>query len=220
MPQDSLESETHLVAEAASADRDELRQAIRVRGFVLASAFSALYLAVLAMFYSQDRMDRQTLLEAYAIVVALIVGFFCMFRFGLNRHFPEASLTGWQFLASVLTMLYVVYRAPETRLVFTAFFFVALLFCMLRHTGRKLAMLSVVSLLAFGLVIGVRYATTQDADALRSDALHFGVLLVTIPWFVLIGEHVKQLRRGLTEASLKLEGIEEERAARRPDRCL
>jgi diguanylate cyclase (GGDEF)-like protein len=76
-------------------------------------------------------------------------------------------------------------------------------------------MLSVISLLAFGIVIGVRYVTKQDADALRSDALHFGVLLVTTPWFVLIGEHVKQLRRGLTEASLKLEGIEE--SARRDD---
>jgi len=190
-------------------------QAIRIRGFVMASAFSALYLAVLAMFYSQDRMDRQTLLEAYAIVVALIVGFFCVFRFGLNRHFPEASLTTLQFLAAIFTMLYVVYRAPETRLVFTAFFFVALLFCMLRHTGRKLAMLSVISLLSFALVIGMRYATMHDDDALRSDALHFGVLLVTIPWFVLIGEHVKQLRRGLNEASLKLEGIEE--SARRDD---
>jgi len=215
MPHDVLKSESQPDAEAPSAGRDELMQAIRIRGFVMASAFSALYLAVLAMFYSQDRMDRQTLLEAYAIVVALIVGFFCVFRFGLNRHFPEASLTTLQFLAAIFTMLYVVYRAPETRLVFTAFFFVALLFCMLRHTGRKLAMLSVISLLSFALVIGMRYATMHDDDALRSDALHFGVLLVTIPWFVLIGEHVKQLRRGLNEASLKLEGIEE--SARRDD---
>ena len=50
---------------------------------------------------------------------------------------------------------------------------------------------------------------------MRSDVLHFGVLLVTTPWFVLIGEHVKRLRRGLTEASIKLEGIEE--SARRDD---
>jgi diguanylate cyclase (GGDEF)-like protein len=50
---------------------------------------------------------------------------------------------------------------------------------------------------------------------MRSDVLHFGVLLVTTPWFVFIGEYVKRLRRGLTEVSLKLEGIEE--SARRDD---
>ena len=113
------------------------------------------------MFYTQDRIDRQTLLEAYAIVAALIVAFFCIFRLGLNLYFPDASLTGWQFLASVFTMLYVDYRAPDTRLVFTAFFFVALMFCMLRHSGRNLAVLSVVSLLSFALVIWLRYAVER-----------------------------------------------------------
>jgi diguanylate cyclase (GGDEF)-like protein len=64
-------------------------------------------------------------------------------------------------------------------------------------------------------VIWLRYAMSPNEDALRSDLLHFGVLLVTTPWFVLIGEHVKRLRRGLTEASIRLEGIEE--SARRDD---
>lgn len=198
-----------------SPTRDDLKQRIRLRRFLLASAFSALYLIVLAMFYTQDRIDRQTLLEAYAIVAALIAAFFLIFRLGLNLYVRDASLTGWQFLASVFTMLYVDYRAPDTRLVFTAFFFVALMFCMLRHSGRNLAVLSVVSLLSFALVIWLRYSSTSDAEVVRSDVLHFGVLLVTTPWFVLIGEHVKRLRRGLTEASLKLEGIEE--SARRDD---
>jgi diguanylate cyclase (GGDEF)-like protein len=70
-------------------------------------------------------------------------------------------------------------------------------------------------LLSFALVIWLRYAGLRDEEALRSDVLQFGVLLVTTPWFVLIGEHVKRLRRGLTEASIKLEGIEE--SARRDD---
>jgi len=194
---------------------DALKQGIRLRRFLLASSFSALYLAVLSVFYAQDQIDRQTLVEVYAMVAAFILFFFCIFRFGINLRFPDPSLTGWQFLASVFTMLYVVYRAPDTRLVFTAFFFVALMFCMLRHSGRTLAGLSAISLVSYALVIWARYAQNYDAESLRSDALHLCVLLVTTPWFVLIGEHVKRLRRGLTEASIKLEGIEE--SARRDD---
>jgi diguanylate cyclase (GGDEF)-like protein len=170
---------------------------------------------VLAVFYAQDRIDRQTLVEAYATVAAFILVFFGIFRLGLNLRFPDPSLTGWQFLASVFTMLYVVYRAPDTRLVFTAFFFVALMFGMLRDSGRKLAVLGAISLLAFAMVISLRYASNRDDEVLRLDLLQFGVLLVTTPWFLLIGEHVKRLRRGLTEASIKLEGIEEN--ARRDD---
>jgi diguanylate cyclase (GGDEF)-like protein len=198
-----------------SPSPDELKQGIRLRRFLLAGSFSALYLAVLSVFYAQDQIDRQTLVEVYAIVAAFVVFFFCVFRFGFNLRFPDPSLTGWQFIASVFTMLYVVYRAPDTRLVFTAFFFVALMFCMLRHSGRMLAGLSAVSLASYALVVWVRYTENADVDALRSDALHLCVLLVTTPWFVLIGEHVKRLRRGLTEASIRLEGIEE--SARRDD---
>ena len=87
---------------------EQVKQSIRLRRFLLASAFSALYLAVLSVFYTQDRIDRHSLLEAYAIVAAFIVAFFCIFRFGINLRFADASLTAWQFLASVFTMLYVV----------------------------------------------------------------------------------------------------------------
>ena len=47
-----------------------------MRRFLLASAFSVLYLAVLAVFYTQDKVDRDTLLGALAIVVVFIVVFF------------------------------------------------------------------------------------------------------------------------------------------------
>jgi diguanylate cyclase (GGDEF)-like protein len=195
--------------------RDEFKQGLRVRRFLFASAFSMVYLVVLAVFYMQDKVGRETLLEACAIVVALILVFFGLFRLGLNLRFPDPSLTGWQLLAAVFTMLYVVYRAPETRLAFTAFFFVALMFGMLRHSGMKVAVLGSVSLLSFALVIWLRYAANHDAEMLRLDMLQLAVVAVTLPWFVFIGGHVKRLQRGLSEVSIKLEDLEEK--ARRDD---
>ena len=70
-----------------------------------------------------------------------IAVFFVLFRLGINLRFPDPSLTGWQLMASVCTMLYVVYHAPDTRLAFTGFFFVAMMFGMLRHSDMKLAAL-------------------------------------------------------------------------------
>src|SRR5207249_7059325 len=64
--------------------RDESNQRLRLNRFLLASAFSMLYLVVLAIFYTQGKLDGDTLFAACAIVLALIVVFFSVFRLGLN----------------------------------------------------------------------------------------------------------------------------------------
>jgi diguanylate cyclase (GGDEF)-like protein len=176
---------------------------------MLASTFSILYLLVLVLFYTQDKIDRETLFEACAIVATIIVGFAIVFRLGFNLRFPDPSLTVLQLLAAVFTMLFVVYRAPDSRLAFTAFFFVALMFGMLRCSGPKLAVLGLVSLAGFVLVIWGRYGINHDAEMLRLDMLQFVVIATTFPWFVFIGGRVKQLQRDLLDVHIKLEDIED-----------
>ena len=202
-------------SESASPIEGGSRQRLRLRRFMLASIFSVLYLLVLAIFYVQGKVDRATLFEAGAIVAAVIVGLFIVFRLGLNLRFPDPSLTVVQFLAAVFTMLFVVYRAPDSRIAFTAFFFVALMFGMLRCSGAKLAVLGSVSLAAFAMVIWRRYGDNHDAEMLRLDMLQCVTIAITFPWFVFIGGRVKQLQRDLLDVNIKLEDTEEE--ARRDD---
>ena len=197
------------ISETSSATHGEFKQQLRLRRFLQASIFSALYLLVLTIFYTQNKIDRETLVEACAIVAAAIVGFFIAFRQGLNLRFTDPSLTVFQLLAAVFTMLFVVYRAPDTRLVFTAFFFVAFMFGMLRCSSTKLAVLGLVSLAALAMVIWRRYGDNHDGEMLRLDMLQFVVIAITFPWFVFIGGRVKRLQRDLLEVNIKLEDIEE-----------
>jgi hypothetical protein len=90
-----------------SPTRDDLKQRIRLRRFLLASAFSALYLVVLAMFYA-GRIDRQTLLEAYAIW-RLIIAFYSSFTASICMFPCEPD--GLAVLASVR----VAHRLPRSR---------------------------------------------------------------------------------------------------------
>ena len=173
---------------------EELKQRLRLHRFLLASTFSMLYVLVLAIYYSQDQIDRVTLVAAASIVAAAIVAFFALFHFRLNLRFADPSLTALQVTAAVSTMLLVVYRAPETRAVFTAFFFVALMFGMLRSSARQLAALGAMSLAGFAAVALARYASTGDGLALRLDMLQLGVTAITFPWLVFIGGRVKALR--------------------------
>ncbi len=179
-----------------------------MRRFAFASVFSLLYLVVLIVFFTQDKIDRATLLEAVALIVSLILVFFCLFRSGLNLRLPDPSLTGWQFLAAVFTMLYVAYRAPDTRLAFTAFFFVALMFGMLRRDSRKVAVLASISLVCLGLLIALRYANNHDVEMMRLDILLCLVLAVTFPWLLFLGDHLQRLQRSLSAARVRLEDIE------------
>jgi len=186
-----------------------------MRRFAIAGAFSFLFLVVLAVFHTQDKIDRGTLVGAGVLVAALILAFYAVFRSGLNLRFADPSLTGWQFLAAVFTMLYVLYHAPDTRLVFTAFFFVALMFGMLRRDSRRIALLGSVALLALALVIALRYVNNHDVGLLRIEILQWLVLAVTFPWLVFLGARMHRLQRGLTEVRTRLEDIEEK--ARRDD---
>ena len=112
-------------------------------------------------------------------------------------------------------MLYVVYHAPDTRLAFTAFFFVAMMFGMLRHSDMKLAVLGSASVASYALVTGFRYTQNHDVEMLRLDLLQFVVMVTTFPWFLLLGGRVKRLQRDLTAASIKL--VDTEEKARRDD---
>jgi diguanylate cyclase (GGDEF)-like protein len=191
------------------APPDEFNQRMRMRRFLLASLFCVLYLFVLAIFSTQNMVDQATLIGACLIVGVLVLIFWAAFRSGFNLRFTDPSLIGWQLLAAVYTMLFVLYRSPETRLAFTAFFFVALIFGMLRMNGRRLAKWGGISILSLAVVIGLRYANNRNIEMLRLDAMLCAVMAVTFPWFVYFGERVKRLERGLTEASLQLEDIEE-----------
>lgn len=198
-----------LISETSSPTRDELRQHLRLRRFMLASIFSVLYLLVLAVFFTQGKIDRETLFEACAIVAMVIFAFYIVFRLGLNLRFSDPSLTAFQLLAAVFTMLFVLYRAPDSRLAFTPFFFVALMFGMLRCSSRKLAVLAVISLVTFALVTWRRYSENHNVEMLRLDVLQLIVIAMTFPWLVFIGGRVKQLQRDLLTVNIKLEDIEE-----------
>ena len=188
---------------------EEIKQRLRLRSFSQASIFSLLYLLVLIIFYTQHKIDGTTLREACAIVVSMIVGFFFVFKGGLNLRFPDPSLTVPQILSAVLTMVFVAYRAPDTRLAFTAFFFVALMFGMLRCSGTKLTVVSVASLAVFAIAMLYRYADNNDAEVLRLDMLQCVVITITFPWIVYIGGRVKRLQRDLVDVSTRLEDIQE-----------
>jgi diguanylate cyclase (GGDEF)-like protein len=188
-------------------------QYLRIRRLLVASLFSVLYLLVLAIFFTQGKVDFATLAGAAVAAAVLIAGFYALFRSNLNLRFNDPGLTDWQLFAAVLVMLVVVYRAPETRLVFIAYFFIALTFGMLRVSPKRLTVLGGLALLGYVFTIGLRYLDNENVEMLRTDALLAAVIALTYPWFVYIGGQVKRVERGLAEVATVLD-VAEDAAAR------
>src|SRR5215468_10998836 len=76
--------------------RQQAKQRLRIGRFAFASAFSLVYVLVLAAFFAHGKVDRATLLVATIVVVVLIGLFFAAFRSNLNLRFADPSLTGLQ----------------------------------------------------------------------------------------------------------------------------
>ena len=177
---------------SAIGTANEFKQRLRMRRFLLASLFAILYILSWP-FSTQNMVDWATPSQACVIGRAILA--FHRVPLGFNLHFSDPSLTGWQLLSAVYTMLFVIYRNPDTRLAFTAFFFVALIFGMLRMTGRTLAKWGGISILSFAVVIWLRYIKNGDADMLRIDAMLCAVMALTFPWVVYFGER-EETERG------------------------
>lgn len=190
--------------------REDPRQALRIRRYLLASGFSLSYLFVLWFYHSQGMLARETLIEAGILVVSLIAVFYIVLRSGLNLRLRDPSLTAPQVLSAVVTLLYVLHQADNTREAFGLFLFVAFTFGMLRLSMRQLSILAALSLAGLAMVILLRVYAGEDRAIVRADVLHLIVLTVTIPWFIRIGGHVRKLRANLAHASTKLGDVEEQ----------
>jgi diguanylate cyclase len=185
--------------------KDDPKQVIRISRVMLASSYSVLYLISLALFSWQGKVPSYILLHAAIIVVILIAGFYLLFRFNLNKKFADKSLTSLQLLTSIITMQYVIYFAPETRVVYVVFLLISLMFGMLRLGTKELLLQGALALLGYLAIAVLRFLSDGDTAVLRMDLLVWFVLSISLPSFILMGGRIRKLRTELRETNYQLE---------------
>lgn len=186
------------------------KQVLRIRRYLLASGFSLLYLLVLFIFHIQGALTQRVLIEASVLIAFLIVLFYALLRSGLSLRMRDPSLTVAQMLCAVFTMLFIMYHAPATREAFGPFLYIAFMFGMLRLSTLRLSAIAVVALAAFAAVIALRMHEGQDQELIRQEFRHWMILVLTLPWFLLIGGYIRRLRRDLSEVSHRLDDAEQQ----------
>lgn len=191
------------MSEVLSKDAGEVsvdeRQALRLDRFLMAAGTSFLVSLALLLFAFFGLLPWRAALEGAAGIAVLVLAFFVLFRSGLNLRFSDPSLTAEQVGAAILFLAYVMYHAGPARAAFTPFYLMAMLFGVLRLSAARLMALALLALAAHGAVLHFSYRRDPSME-LGAALTEFGVLLVVLPWFAVMGGYVSRLRLRLSDS--------------------
>ena len=182
---------------------EDARQALRIRRYLMAAGTSMLTVAALFVAHRFGMLPWSAALEGTAMILALAVIFYLLFRFGLNRQFSDPSLTTEMIVCAVIVLAYLMYHAYDARNVLSLFYLVAMLFGVLRLSTLRLMTIAGIALLAHGTMLylsGLRHPGANDSESL----VQFAVLAVVLPWFAAMGGYVNSLRHRLSDSNRQL----------------
>ena len=103
------------MAESLSIEQEQIKQALRLRRYMMGAGSSFIVIALAALCWWQGILDFIPFLKATAVILFLIAFFFLAFRRGWNLRFADPSLTVLQIVSSILVISYLSYSAREAR---------------------------------------------------------------------------------------------------------
>lgn len=179
------------------------------RQLLIVGGFAALYLFALLVFHALGLLPRSTLAAA-ALASALAIGVFCaVFACGLNRRAAEPSLGAPMALCGLAILLWVMYMAPATHILFAPHVFVTIAFGTYRLSTRTMVLLALAALAGFGAVIQLHYFEGGEPGLLQSELLHLLTAALALPGLMLLAVRVRRMNNALFKAGLKIENIKE-----------
>ncbi|MES2935229.1 MAG: GGDEF domain-containing protein [Pseudomonadota bacterium] len=185
------------------------RQATRLRRLLTACLIPATYMLGLTALYLLAMMNYQSLLNAAAILGGCVAFFFFLIVSRLNLKCPDKNLTAEMALAMIMAMMWILYETPASHIIFGPFALLIMMASAFRAQQRALATVALFVLMGGALIIYLHQMQSENNALFTLELLHWGVLTVTIPGFVLLGSRVRRLYRALYKAGVQIENIEE-----------
>ena len=185
------------------------RQSLRLGRLLMSVGTSLLICLVLALFAFLGLLPWRAAVEGTAGIVTLVALFSFAFRSGLNLRFSDPSLTTEQVGCAIVFLAYIMYHAGPARAPLMLFYLVAMLFGVLRLNAKRLMVLAAVAIVAHGTVLHLTYLRDPYMDV-RDAFTEFGVLVIVLPWFAVMGGYVNRLRVRLSDSNRELRGAFEQ----------
>lgn len=184
--------------------QDDPMQAVRIRRLLMASAASAVVVAVTGVGAWLHFVPYTTFCRLTAIVAILVAGFYTCLRSGLNLRMSDPSLTVPMMVAAGLAISVVQVDAGEAREDLMLLYPVAFMFGVFRLTRRELVAMALLFSAFFALAIGISVWSYRMAADLNHEFFRVGFLTAVLLWFAYVGGNISALRRRLRLANNEL----------------
>ncbi|HLW75251.1 MAG TPA: GGDEF domain-containing protein [Gammaproteobacteria bacterium] len=185
---------------------EDAKQALRLKRFFMAALSYALWIGVTYYCYSLGLVDvteTQFWLAVCATLACNLV-FFALIRSGLNRYWPDPSLTLPQMVVATAWVMLLTALAPRVRGILLLLYVVVFLFGVFRLRRREYLALTALVLVSYGFVV-LRDVYVQNAWApLPIEALQYVVLAATLIWLAFFGSYVGKLRETVSRRNSEL----------------
>ena len=185
------------------------RQTLRLRRYLMAAGTSLMVIVLLFVAYLFGGLERTGLVQGAALILFWVAVFYIAIRSGLNLKLRDPSLTMLQLTSSILSMAYIMYYADRGRGGLLVVYLIAFLFGVFRLRIRQLLQLAAIAILAYGAMVLALYQYKPETVEPADEILELIVLLVTLPWFALMGGYVTRLREDMSTANRELESAKE-----------
>jgi len=178
--------------------KNDQKQALRIRRFFM--AFIAYILCGLMAYisYLANIMEWKCILGFLIIIPIINISLYTIFRTGLNLKMADPSLTSVQILASILVTMYGMYFANEARGALLLVYVIILLFGIFRLNTRDFLLVSVFTLLTYGIDIALLKLYRPGGINFNIEYLQWAVLALVLASFSIIGGYISSLRQDLT----------------------
>jgi signal transduction histidine kinase/CheY-like chemotaxis protein len=180
------------------------RQALRIRRYMMAAGTSLMVVLLLYIAYVLGGLEWDGFVRGTALILFWVVLFYTMLRTGLNRKFRDPSMTMSQLGSSLVTMAFVMYYADRGRAALLIVFLVSFLFGVFRLRTRQLLFIACTAIASYGLMVLALYRNKPETVEWADEVLQLFVLMVTLPWFAVMGGYVSRLRDEMRRANRDL----------------
>ena len=180
------------------------RQALRMRRYLMAASTSLMVIVLLVVAYLLGGLERSGLITGTSLILFWLAVFYGLIRTGLNLRFKDASMTLAQLSSSIVTMAVVMYFADHGRAALLIVFLMAFLFGVFRLRTRQLLWLAALAVGSYGAMVLALYATKPQTVEPADEILQLLVLMVTLPWFAVMGGYVSGLRDDMLQTNRDL----------------
>ncbi len=185
---------------------DDAKQSLRIKRFLMAALSYVIWISLTFYCYQLGLVEVSARGFGVAVSLAALGNllFYGLFRSGLNRYWPDPSLTLPQMVVATFWVMLLMALAPKVRGILLMLYAVVFLFGVFRLRRGEYLGLTALVVVGYGFVVLRDVYRNAGGIPLPLEALQFVVLAATLVWLAFFGSYVGKLRETVSKRNAEL----------------